>query len=179
MSGRSLKEAAASLHNNDDDQRDVFALEGARKLRVNLDGTVWIKTGTVVSRVGEIELQRAGFRDQGLGRTLMKAFCGQVVRLTRAEGQGCLHLCDHDKQIQIVHLNDESTFVSGQDLLAFESTITWDIRLTKQLAAIPSTGLFRVKLQGTGFVALTTPFELLKLPLRPGLLQTDPNASVA
>lgn len=179
MSGRSLKEAAASIHNNDDNHRDVFELEGSRKLKVNLDGTVWVRTGTVVSYVGDIDLQRAGVREQGLGRLLKKTLSGQAVRLTRASGQGCLYLSDHDKNVQIVHLQDESTFVNGRDLLAFESTITWDIRLTKQLTAIPSAGLFRVKLQGTGLIALTTPFELLKLPLRPGLLRTDPNASVA
>jgi uncharacterized protein (AIM24 family) len=178
MTGRSLKEAAASLHDNDD-QRDVFELEGSRKLKVNLNGTVWVTTGTVVSFAGEVELQRASVREQGLGRLLKKTLSGQAVRLTRATGQGCLYLSDHNKNVQIVHLQDESTFVNGRDLLAFESTITWDIRLTKQLTAIPSAGLFRVKLQGTGLIALTTPFELLKLPLRPGLLQTDPNASVA
>ena len=70
--------------------------------------------------------------------------------------------------------------MNGNDLLAFEQTINWDIHLMRKMAGIMSGGLFNVTLKGKGMVAITTHFEPLTLLVKPGeTVYTDPNATVA
>ena len=97
----------------------------------------------------------------------------------KASGNGRLYLADAGKTVQILRLNNESIFVNGNDLLAFEPTLTWDVRMMKKLAALASGGLFNVLVQGSGLVAVTTHFEPLTLMVRPGEpVRTDPNATI-
>ena len=84
------------------------------------------------------------------------------------------------KKITIFELNNESITVNGNDLLAFEPSIEWDIKLMRKMAGMMSGGLFNVNLQGTGRVAITSHYEPLTLLVRPGEpVITDPNATVA
>ena len=70
--------------------------------------------------------------------------------------------------------------MNGNDLLAFEPGIKWDIKLMKKVAGMMAGGLFNVNLKGTGKVAITSHYEPLTLLVRPGeSVITDPNATVA
>src|SRR5690606_9261682 len=61
-----------------------------------------------------------------------------------------------------------------------EPTIQWDIKMLKQLSAMFAGGLFNVKLEGHGLIAITSHFEPLTLMVRPGQpVRTDPNATIA
>jgi len=98
----------------------------------------------------------------------------------KAKGKGRLYLADQGKKVTIFDLQDESLCVNGNDLLAFEPTINWDIHLMRKMAGIMSGGLFNVTLQGRGKVAITTHFEPLTLLVKPGeTVYTDPHATVA
>ena len=56
----------------------------------------------------------------------------------------------------------------------------YEIKMTKKLAAIVSGGLFNVRLQGAGLIAITSHFEPLTLRVELGKpIRTDPNATVA
>ena len=70
--------------------------------------------------------------------------------------------------------------VNGNDLLAFEPSVEWDIKLMKKMAGVVSGGLFNVTLKGKRKVAITSHYEPLTLLVRPGEpVITDPNATVA
>ena len=158
----------------------LFELESPRMLEVNLDGMVWTKTGSMVAYVGQIKFTREGILEKGLGRMLKKAMTGEGARLTKAEGRGRMYLADIGKKIQILDLQGESLFVNGNDLLAFESQIDWDIKMMKKITAMVAGGLFNVRLQGSGLIAITTHYEPLTLIVRPDQpVITDPNATVA
>ena len=118
--------------------------------------------------------------DRGVGNLLKKAFTGEGARLTKAVGRGRLYLADSGKTVQIIYLGNETLFVNGRDLLAFETGMKWDITMMKSLGAMVSSGLFNVRLQGPGMIAITTHFEPLTLMVRPGHpVRTDPNATTA
>lgn len=158
----------------------LFELENARMLDVNLDGYIWIKTGSMVAYVGDVRFEREGVLEQGLGKLLKKAMTGEGTRLTKATGQGHLYLADSGKTIQILRLENESIFVNGNDLLAFEPSVDWDINMMKKLSAVVAGGLFNVRLEGTGMVAIGTHYEPLTLVVTPDQpVVTDPNATVA
>jgi uncharacterized protein (AIM24 family) len=165
-------------------QRDlgqgVFEMESERLLEVNLTGMIWIKTGVMVAYLGQIKYEREGILDQGLGNLLKKAISGEGTRLTKATGQGKMYLADSGKKVTILSLQNESVFVNGNDVLAFEPTLTSNITMMKKLAAIVSGGLFNVQLSGTGMLAFTTHYEPLTLRVTPNQpVFTDPNATVA
>jgi len=164
----------------DDSANDFFQLENDRMLEVNLEGEVWIKTGAMVAYVGSIKFTREGMLDRGVGNLLKKAFTGEGARLTKATGRGRLYLADKGKTVQILYLGEETIFVNGNDLLAFETGMKWDITMMKSLGAMVSSGLFNVRLQGPGLIAITTHFEPITLMVRPGQpVRTDPNATTA
>lgn len=165
-------------------QRDLgqgkFELERDRLLEVNLDGRVWIKKGTMVAYNGDIRFTREGVLEHGLGKLVKKAVTGEGLSLTKAEGKGKLYLADTGKKVTILELDGQSIYVNGNDLLAFEETVQWDIKMMKRIAGFMSGGLFNVLLEGKGMVAITTHYDPLTLQVtkdRP--VFTDPNATVA
>jgi len=165
-------------------QRDLgegtFELERDRMLEVNLEGMVWSKMGSMVAYRGDIKFTREGVLEHGIGKMLKKAVTGEGVSLTKAEGSGKLYLADSGKKISIINLENQSIFVNGNDLLAFEESINWDIKMLKKVAGLLSGGLFNVKLEGTGMVAITTHYDPLTLKVTPeNSVFTDPNATVA
>lgn len=169
------------LETKEDEQKnEFFVLETERVLEVNLQGQVWAKMGTMISYVGDITFEREKVLEHGLGKMFKKALSGEGTSLMKATGHGKLYLADKGKKITIFDLDEESITVNGNNLLAFEPTVSWDIRLMKKMAGMMSGGLFNVLLEGKGKVAITTHFEPLTLKVtkdRPVL--TDPNATVA
>jgi uncharacterized protein (AIM24 family) len=169
---------------SENQQRDrgqgLFELESARMLEVNLIGRVWTKMGSMVAYLGDIKFTREGIMEHGIGKLLKRAASGEGARLTRAEGQGRLYLADSGKKVQILSLGGETIFVNGNDLLAFEDGIQWDISMMRKLSAIVAGGLFNVKLSGEGMIAITSHYEPLVLMVTPQQpVITDPNATIA
>jgi len=164
----------------DDNENEYFELETERVLEVNLNGEVWSKMGAMISYIGDIKFERERVLEHGLGKMFKKALTGEGTQLMKAKGKGRLYLADQGKKITVFDLKDESICVNGNDLLAFEPTIDWDIHLMRKMAGVMSGGLFNVTLQGRGKVAITTHFEPLTLLVKPGeTVYTDPHATVA
>lgn len=158
----------------------LFELESPRLLEINLNGRVWTKMGSMVAYVGAMKFTREGMLEHGVGKFFKKALSGEGARLTKAEGEGRLYLADTGKKVQILDLAGETIFVNGNDLLAFEDGIEWDISFMKKLSAMMAGGLFNVRLSGHGMIAITTHYEPLTLMVTPGApVITDPNATVA
>lgn len=164
----------------DELKNNFFELETERVLEVNLNGQVWAKMGSMISYKGDIKFEREKVLEHGIGKMFKKAFTGEGTSLMKATGEGKLYLADQGKKIVIFDLEDDSITVNGNNLLAFEPTVNWDIRLMRKAAGVISGGLFNVLLDGKGKVAITTHFEPLTLKVTPGNpVITDPNATVA
>lgn len=158
----------------------LFELERDRMLELNLNGRVWTKRGSMVAYLGNVKFTREGVLEHGVGKLLKKAVTGEGISLTKAEGQGKVYLADAGKKISIINLDNEAIFVNGNDLLAFEENIGWDIKLMKKVTGIMAGGLFNVKLEGTGMVAITTHYDPITLRVTKDTpVFTDPNATVA
>jgi uncharacterized protein (AIM24 family) len=169
---------------NDTAQQDrgegLFEFETERMLEVNLNGRVWTKMGSMVAYVGQIKFTREGILEHGLGRLLKKAVSGEGTRLTKAEGHGRLYLADTGKKVTILNLQGEAIYVNGNDLLAFEDGIHWDIKMMRRISGMLAGGLFNVRLEGTGMIAITTHYDPLTLRVTSSNpVTTDPNATVA
>lgn len=179
MSRYSLSEFVNKTAQQDKGQ-GLFELETERLLEVNLNGLMWTKTGSMVAYLGNIKFTREGIFEQGLGNFFKKAISGEGAKLTKAEGAGKLYLADAGKKVTILQLQGESIFVNGNDVLAFESTLKFDIRMMKKIAAMLSGGLFNVLVQGSGMLAITSHYDPMTLRVTPGQpVFTDPNATIA
>lgn len=164
----------------DESENDYFELETPRILEVNLVDQVWAKAGSMISYNGQIKFEREGILEHGVGKLFKKAMTGEGSALMKATGRGRLYLADQGKKITIFSLQNESITVNGNDLLAFEPSIDWDIKLMKKVAGMVSGGLFNVTLTGSGLVAITSHYEPLTLLVHPGEpVITDPHATVA
>jgi uncharacterized protein (AIM24 family) len=158
----------------------LFELESDRILEVNLNGQVWTKMGSMIAYRGEVKFTREGMLEHGLGKLLKKAVTGEGARLTKAAGKGKVYLADAGKKISILNLQGESLVVNGNDLLAFQDVIKWDITIMRKVTAMIAGGLFNVRLEGTGMIAITSHYEPLTLLVEPGNpVFTDPNATIA
>lgn len=164
----------------DEQENDYFELETPRILEVNLQDMVWAKAGSMISYTGQIKFERERMLEHGVGTMFKKALTGEGTSLMKATGQGRLYLADKGKKITIFELNCEAITVNGNDLLAFEPGIQWEIKMMRKMAGVMAGGLFNVTLQGKGRVAITSHYEPLTLLVRPGAtVVTDPNATVA
>ena len=168
-------------------QRDrghgFFELESAHMVEVNLDDrrpSVWTKMGGMVAYVGNVKFTRQGMMEEGLGKFLKRQLTGEGAKLTKAEGRGQVYLADDGKKLTVLDLREEQVVVNGEDLIAFEPTLKYDVRMMRKLSAVVSGGLFNVHIEGTGLLAIGTHHDPLTLRVKPGeSVFTDPNATVA
>jgi uncharacterized protein (AIM24 family) len=159
---------------------DVFELESAKMLEVHVNGRMWSKLGAMVAYRGNLTFTREGMLEGGIGNALMKMVSGEMAPLTKIEGQGIAYLADNAKNVTILRLQGETINISGNDLLAFEDSVTYEITMHKRIAGMMAGGLFSVKLSGSGMVAMMShgdPLTLRVLPNDP--VSTDPNATIA
>ena len=179
MNRYSIEEFVAETRQKDHGQ-GIFELETERMLELNLNGELWTKMGSMISYRGNVKFTREGILEQGLGNLLKKAVSGEGAKLTKVEGHGKVYLADSGKKITILNLAGESLFVNGNDLLAFEPGIAYQIRMMKKMSAMLAGGLFNIRLEGSGMVAFTTHYDPITLMVTPdNPVVTDPNATVA
>jgi len=142
---------------------DAFALQNAKLLRVALDGEVMARQGAMVAFQGQVDFEYQGAG--GVGRLLKKAFTGEGLPLMRCRGRGDVFFAHDADEIHLIRLEDDALSVNGSNILAFEASLTWDIRRVEG-ASMFAGGLFNTILQGSGWVAITAHGT-------PVVLQTD------
>lgn len=163
-----------------DERRAKFELESPSLLEVNLDGRVWAKAGSMIGYVGQMKFTRESLLEHGLDKAMKKLFTGEGASLMKAEGRGRLYLADSGKKVRLLRLDGDTLFVNGNDLLALEDGVQWDITMMKSVSSMLAAGLFNVRVSGRGVVALMTHYDPLTLLVKPGQpVFTDPNATVA
>jgi uncharacterized protein (AIM24 family) len=142
---------------------EAFALQNSRMLRVALDGEVMARQGSMVAFQGQVDFEYKG--SGGIGRMLKKAVTGEGVPLMRCHGRGDVFFANYAAEVHLLRLEGDALSVNGHSILAFEPTLTWDIRRIEG-ASMFAGGLFNTILQGTGWVAITAHGT-------PVVLQTD------
>lgn len=163
-----------------DQPGDVFELESRRMLEIHVNGRVWTKLGAAIAYRGNLKFIREGMLEGGVMKAFKRAVTGEVSPLSKVEGAGRLYVADSGKHISVLRLQGETINVSGNDLLAFEDSVSYDITMIRRVAGMMAGGLFSVRLSGHGMVAITTHGDPLTLRVTPGdPVSTDPNATVA
>jgi uncharacterized protein (AIM24 family) len=179
MSSYSVEEFIQSTAQSDA-ANNPFEVENPYLLEINLNGRAWAKLGSMIGYVGRVKFTREGALEHGVGKLVKKMVTGEGTRLMKVEGRGRVYLADKGKRVQVLNLQNEAIHVNGNDLLAFEDNVKWDIKMIRRIAGMMAGGLFNVRLEGPGMVAITTHYNPLSLRVHPKLpVFTDPNATVA
>jgi uncharacterized protein (AIM24 family) len=133
--------------------QNAFALQNSKLLKVSLDQiTIQAKAGSMVAYQGDVSFEHAG--SGGMSRMLKKAVSGEGTTLMKMSGSGEVFLADTAQDIHLIYLENDAITVNGQNLLAFDSGIDWDIQRVQGASGMMGGGLFNTALQGSGWVAI-------------------------
>jgi uncharacterized protein (AIM24 family) len=156
---------------------DGFQKENKLLLDITLDGTVMIKAGSMIGYTGEMTFTGRSSAEGGITGFVKDAITDEGTPVMEADGSGHLYVADQGKKVQILDLDgDESISVNGNDVLAFDSTVDYEIGTIGGLSEAAAGGLTNVYLTGPGAVAITTHDD--PLVVTPPV-NTDPDATVA
>jgi uncharacterized protein (AIM24 family) len=142
--------------------QNPFSLQGKKLLKIQMGyGPVWAKTGSMVAYQGDVHFENkcAG----GLNKMLKSAVTGEGVDMMQCTGHGELFVADNAAEVQILYLENDALSINGNNVLAFSSSIEWDIHRVQAHGAAMAGGLYNVALRGTGYVAITTEGEPVAL----------------
>ena len=159
------------------DSEEPFQLENSYTLDVAVDGAVTAKAGTMVAYTGDLSFTGRATAEGGITGFLKEAASGEGTPVMRVEGRGHVYLADRRKKVQVLRLDDgESITVNGEDVLAFEEEVAYEVGTIDSLAGSFAGGFTNVHLEGPGHVAVTTHGDptVLSPPVA-----TDPAATVA
>ena len=159
----SEKESAAIANQND------------RMLRVRLGEPFMARQGSMVAYQGNVDF---AFEGGGASKFLKKALTGEGLPLMRCQGQGDVFLADQANYVHLLHLTNSGLSISGKNVLAFSSSLDWNIERVKG-GSIATGGLFNTTLRGSGWVALTTDGPPVVLNAGEAPTFADTNAVVA
>ncbi|MFC7137902.1 AIM24 family protein [Halobaculum litoreum] len=156
--------------------RDSFELENSKLLDIDVDGSVLVKAGSMVAFEGDLS-----FTGKSSAEGVSRASSNRppAARGPRDDRRGHRHGVRRrsGKRIQVLTLDEgESVSVNGNDVLAFEDRVSYEIGTVGSLAGASAAGLTNVYLSGPGTVAITTHGD--PLVLTPPV-KTDPQATVA
>jgi uncharacterized protein (AIM24 family) len=156
---------------------EPFSLQHSKMLKVELsDVTVQAKLGSMVAYQGDVSFEHAG--TGGLKRMAKKAVTGEGQTLMKVSGSGEIFLADLAQDIQLVKLDDEWITANGANVLAFDDGIEWDIKRVEGAAGILGGGLYNVRLEGSGYVALLSDGPPVMLELDGEETYADPQAAI-
>jgi uncharacterized protein (AIM24 family) len=113
-----------------------------------------------------------------LVRAAKGAISGEGVPLMKVVGQAEVFLADKAANIFLIDLDGaDALSINGSNILAFESTLSYDIRMITNAGALAGAGLFNTIVQGTGRVAITSKGTPVVLETNQPTF-VDPNAAI-
>ena len=152
-------------------------------MRIEVDGFVWIKRGSLVAYRGDLKFRRE--RVLQAERVHLKsgpfrsAAMRELAPMSKAEGKGVIYISDNGKHNQVVRLEGDTVYVVAENLLAFEPSVEHEVRLVGGVGVLAG-GVFMVKLSGNGLVAVSIKGDPLTLRVTPDdPVCTDPTSVIA
>jgi uncharacterized protein (AIM24 family) len=132
----------------------AFVAQNPHMLLVNLNGTIFAKQGSMAAYQGDVKFK---FHGGGAMRMLKKVVTRENLNLMECSGKGDVFLADNGAEVHIINLENEQITLQSQNLLAFESSLKWDVnRLKAGVMGFVSGGLFNTTLTGSGSLAVTS-----------------------
>ncbi len=130
-----------------------WVLQNSAMLRVSLSQDVLAAKGSMVAYQGSVSFQHEG--SGSLSKLLKKMVTSEDTPLMRVGGQGEVFFANAAEHVHLIMLEGDGVSVDGKNLLAFDSSLSWDIRRVQGAGRL-SGGMWNVEVSGHGVVALTS-----------------------
>ncbi|GAA3618019.1 AIM24 family protein [Kineosporia mesophila] len=153
-----------------------FALQNSQMLRVALGPDVLATKGAMVAFQGQISFNHEG--SGSVGKFLKKVLTNEDLPLMRVSGQGEVFFANEAGYVHLVELTGDALSVNGQNLIAFDASLSWDIKRV-QGAGMMAGGLFNTVLSGQGTAALVSVGQPVVLDCSQQPTYVDVQAAVA
>ena len=156
---------------------DPFTKQNSKLLKVFLQyGPIKARLGSMVAYQGEAKFTAAS--SGGAAKWLKKAVTGEGAPLMDIEGTGEVFLADMAQEIEIIYLENDTISVNGTNVLAFSSSIDWDINRVSGGGGAMAGGWYNMTLTGTGYVAVISEGNPIAFKVEDGNVFADPQAVV-
>jgi uncharacterized protein (AIM24 family) len=130
-------------------------LQNSKMLKVELNGEMMARTGVMVAYQGQVQFQALGAG--GVGKWLKSKVTGEGVPLMRMSGHGDVFLADRAADVHLIDIEPgDAITINGANVLAFDSTIQYDIKMVQGLGMFSTAGMFNCVFTGQGRIAITT-----------------------
>jgi uncharacterized protein (AIM24 family) len=128
-----------------------ITIQNAHMVRAAVSGELMARQGSMVAYQGDIDFRYQG---NGIGRRIKSAVTGEGLPLMRCVGQGDVFLAHNAQEVHLVDLDGDSLTVNGDNVLAFEPGVDWDIHMLDGATSLAAGGLFNTVFTGHGRVAI-------------------------
>src|SRR5215468_11503093 len=130
-------------------------LQNSKMLKVELNGEIMARTGSMVAYQCQMQFQALGAG--GMGKWLKQKLTGEGVPLMKVTGRGDLFLADRAADVHLIDLEPgDAITINGANVLAFESSVQFDIKMVQGLGMFSASGMFNCVFSGQGRIAITT-----------------------
>ena len=153
-----------------------FGLQNERMLKVALSGEIMARQGAAVAWQGNVDF---AYQGAGAKRLAKKMLTGEDLQLMKVSGQGDVFFANYAAEVHVLYLENESVTINGANILAFDASLSWDIKRVKGGGGMVGQGLFNVVLQGTGALAVTSYGTPVVLDPAEQPTYCDPAAAIA
>ncbi len=132
-----------------------MVLQNSKMLKIALAGEVLARRGSMVAYQGEVQFKALG--SGGIGKFLKQQLTGEGVPLMKASGQGDVFLADAAADVHLIDLEGphDALTVNGKNVLAFEPTLSYEIRRVDGVGMYSAAGLYNCVFTGQGRIAIT------------------------
>lgn len=163
-----------------------FKLQNSKLLKATVNGgSFFARRGAMVAYQGNarFEYQGALSGEGSMKDKLMKAakgaISGEGVPLMKVSGQAEIFLAEEATDIFLIDLDgSDALSINGANVLAFESSLHYDIKLVTNAGAFAGAGLFNTIVYGQGRVAITSHGTPVVLETSTQPTYVDPNAAI-
>ncbi len=130
--------------------------QGGKMIKVTVQGEVMARAGSMVAYQGDLQFQALG--SGGIGRAIQQRLTGEGVPLMKVSGRGDLFLANSAADVHTIDLDGtDGLTINGANVLAFDSTLTYNIGRVQGAAGVASNaGLFNCVFTGRGRIAITS-----------------------
>jgi len=130
-------------------------LQNSKMLKVELNGEIMARRGAMVGYQGQVQFQALGAG--GVGKWLKSKVTGEGVPIMKMTGKGDVFLANEAQDIYLIDLEgNDALSINGANVLAFDATLQYDIKMVQGMGMLSSAGLFNCVFSGTGRIAITT-----------------------
>lgn len=146
------------LGNAEVQSNDRFTLQNGKMLKAVLGQQsgmteFYARKGAMVAYQGAVNFDA---QYQGWGAHIMRHFTGEGLNLMKVSGSGTVFLANQAQDIHVVDLTGDGFTVDGNNVLAFETSLRWDIVRIDSQVQVAGAGGYNIELTGRGKVAVTT-----------------------